>query len=222
MRTIRLAGAACLVSVTVVMFAQVPALADEWATASGSIGSARAFGESPPVRVNIPALAPCEIGAVSAATTASTPGVSARGFVSFGPGNARCASVSPGVVRVSLSGSRFRFDGLRAYGGPTIQVASWSATCTTNQTGSRSNIQLTNVVGIPLPTSIPANHTIMIPGRHPADPPLAKVVLNELLQPSPADGSMTVNLMHVWLFPQGVSLAWGEVVLGTVHCSPFG
>ena len=43
-----------------------------------------------------------------------------------------------------------------------------------------------------------------------------------LLLPDPADGSMTVNLMHVWLFPEGVALAHGEVVVGTVHCAPFG
>jgi hypothetical protein len=207
------------VSLTVLMFTQVPALADEWAAGSGSIGSAHAFGESPKLDVDIQTLAPCEVGTAS---TASTPGATARGLVSFGTGTTSCTTESVGVVRVAVSGKRFMLDGLRAYGGPVIKIASWSATCTTTANGSSSTIELTSVSGLALPNPIPANHTIMVPGRRATDPPVAKIMLNELLLPNPADGSMTVNLMHMWLFPHGVSLARGEVVLGTVHCSPFG
>jgi hypothetical protein len=219
MRNMRRAGAAGLVSLAALVFTQVPAHADESATGSGSIGSAYAFSEYPQVDVNIDALARCEVGGVS---TASTPGATGRGFVSFGTGNSSCTTEAEGAAKVTVSGRRFSLEGLRAYGGPLIKIANWSASCTTTENGSSSNISLSRVSGIQLPGTIPANHTIMIPGRHATDPPVAKIMINELLLPDPADGSMTVNLMHVWLFPEGVALAHGEVVVGTVHCAPFG
>lgn len=219
MRSIRTAGAAGLVSLVALMFTQVPAQADEFATASGSIGSAYAFSEYPQVNVDIDELAPCQVGSVS---TASTPGATGRGFVSFGTGTSSCGMTTDGAAKVTVSGRRFTLDGLRAYGGPLIKIASWSASCTTTENGSSSNIQLNSVSGIRLPSSIPANHTIMIPGRKATDPPVAKIMINEVLLPDPADGSMTVNLMHVWLFPEGIALARGEAVVGTVHCAPFG
>jgi hypothetical protein len=219
MRRIRLAGAVGLVSLAALMFIQVPAAADEFATGSGSIGSAYAFSEYPQVNVDIDVLARCEVGGVS---TASTPGATGRGFVSFGAGNSSCTTTTAGAAKVEVSGRRFSLEGLRAYGGPLIKIAKWSASCTTTESGSSSNISLSTVSGLQLPSTIPANHTIMIPGRLATDPPVAKIMINELLLPDPADGSMTVNLMHVWLFPEGVALAHGEVVVGTVHCAPFG
>ncbi len=216
MRRMWLAGAAGLVSL---MFIQAPATADELATGSGSIGSAYAFSEYPQVNVDIDVLARCEVGG---AATASTPGATGRGFVSFGTGTSSCTTTENGAAKVEVSGKRFTLEGLRAYGGPLIKIAKWSASCVTTEAGSSSNISLSSVSGLQLPSTIPTNHTIMIPGRRATDPPVAKIMINELLLPDPADGSMTVNLMHVWLFPEGVALAHGEVVVGTVHCAPFG
>jgi hypothetical protein len=48
---------------------------------------------------------------------------------------------------------------------------------------------------------------------------MATVTFNEVIVPSPPDGSMTVNLMHIRMFPLG-GPASGDAVVGAVHCAP--
>ena len=177
-------------------------------TGSGSVGSAYAFFESPPMQVHIDPLAPCA-GATSA-STASTLGATASGFVSFGGGSTTCG---PGTVTVS--GKKFRFDWMKDHGGPVIKLAGFSVTCTATESGSRSSIKLTGLSGIKAPNPIPPNYTVTIRD-------LARVVLNETIVPDPPDGSMTVNLMRIKLFPDSVGFNNGEITVGTVHCSPRG
>lgn len=174
------------------------------ATGSGSVGSAYAFFESPPLDVHIDPLAPCTAG------TASTPGASAPDFVSFGGGSSTCG---PGTVTVT--GKKFRFDWMKDHGGPVIKLASFSATCSVTENGSRSSIKVAGLSGIKAPNPIPPNYTVTISG-------LARIVLNERILPDPPDGGMTVNLMHIKLFPDSVGFNHGDVVVGTVHCSPRG
>lgn len=196
-----------------------PGLAQaDTATGSGSVGETHAFSQGRPH--DIATLAPCTVGGVA---TASTSGAVATNFVSYGSGQSTCGmDAATGGAKVEVSGRRFRLDGLRPFGGPTIKMSSFAATCTTTENGSRSTIRMSGVTGIRLPSTIPANHVVTIRGARPDSPPIATVTLNETIVPSPPDGSMTVNLMHVRLFPECCAIASGEVVVGTVRCSPRG
>ncbi len=168
---------------------------------SGSIGSAHAFFEVPPVDVHIDPLAACTT------STASTPGAAAEDFVYFGSGSSTCTADT-----VTVTGRKFRFDWLKDRGGPVIKLTSFSATCTATGNGAHSSIKVTGLSGIKAPNPIPPNYTVNVP--------LARITLNETT--APGDGSLTVNLMHIRLFPEGYGFNTGEVVVGTVHCSPRG
>jgi hypothetical protein len=48
---------------------------------------------------------------------------------------------------------------------------------------------------------------------------MATVTFNEAVLPSPEDGSMTLHLMHIRVFPQGGPTS-GDAYVGTVHCAP--
>jgi hypothetical protein len=217
-RNFRLASAAGLLSLGLLALAPVPAQADT-PVGHGSIGSAYAFSEVPPFDVDLGPLASCRVGG---APSASISGAQARNFVAYGSGRSDCTVDSTGQAKVEVSGRRFRMDGLRHYGGPVIRISSFTTSCATVGNGSESNIKVTGLSGIHVPNPIPANHIVTIPGAAAADPPVARIIVNEVIEPDPPDGSLTINLMRVQLFPDGVALAHGEVVVGTVHCSPRG
>jgi hypothetical protein len=53
---------------------------------------------------------------------------------------------------------------------------------------------------------------------------LANVILNEVILPDPNDGSITLNMMHIQLFPNGVpknsTPMSGDIYVGSTSCSP--
>jgi hypothetical protein len=179
------------------------------------VGSTSAFVQLRPVVIN--PLAPCAVGGTGSGTTN---GASATGFVSYGPGQSSCAVNPAGAATVDVKGTKFRLDGLRAYGGPIIKIASFAVNCTTTEDGSQSSIQVNGLSGITLPNPIPVNYTVTIPGAQLDAKPVAKIIVNEVVTPDPSDGSMTVTLMHVRLFPEGGHEDSGDVVIGKVSCSP--
>ena len=164
---------------------------------SGSVGWTHALAQGQVVAIDN--LAACTTGGMSAASTTGAGGI---GFVTYGPGKSTCGSDT-----VTVTGRRFRLDGLTPQGGPVITIGSFSASCSTTPGGSRSVISVTGLSGIEVPNPIPANYTVTMPM-------VAKIVVNEVITPDPPDGSMTVNLLHVTVFDSG------EVVVGSVSCSP--
>jgi hypothetical protein len=166
---------------------------------SGSVGSAHAFFEVPPLDVHIDPLAPCATG------SASTPGAAHPDFVYFGGGSSTCTANT-----VTVTGKKFRFDWLKGRGGPAIKLTSFSATCTATDNGARASIKVSGLSGIKAPNPIPPNYTVNLPQ--------ARITLHETT--APGDGSLTVNLMHIRLFPEGFGFNNGEVIVGSVHCSP--
>jgi hypothetical protein len=207
--------AAGLVALAALTLAATPAAADPPA-GSGSVGWTHGLVQGRPISIDN--LAGCTVGGVS---SASTNGVAATGFVAYGTGKSTCdTDTTTGAAQVTVTGRKFTFDGLKAYGGPVIKLTSFSISCSTVDNGSQSSIKITGLTGVTVPSSIPANYTVDIPSTQPGSPPLARVVLNEVILPDPPDGGLTVNLMHVTLFPEGVAIDSGEVVLGSVSCSP--
>ncbi len=192
-------------------FAVVPAQASPGdAVAEGWAGSVT-IGD-----VTVEPIAPCS---TEGAPTGQSGEVSVPNVVTYASGNSTCTVDDAGeIAKTTVTGGRFRFDALRQYGGPRIRLSSFSAKCETTLTGSSSSIQFSGLSGVSVPSQLPSNHVVTIPGG-PNGKPKATVTFNELVLPSPPDGSMTVHLMHIRMFPQGGPTS-GDAYVGTVHCSP--
>jgi hypothetical protein len=189
----------------------------EEAIASGSVGSVDAAYNGEPVASG--PLAEC---ASNGENAADSTGYKVRGFLEFGRGSSTCTLGDDGVAAAEVNGKLFRLDALRPSGGPLIRLTNYSAECATTENGSTASFHIGGLSGITVPAPLPPNYTATIPGRGPGAPALAKIVFNESIVPDPPDGSMTVNIMHVHLFPDGGSdTVGGEIVVGSVSCSPF-
>jgi hypothetical protein len=205
--------AAGLVSICAFVLAATPAYA-EGPAGGGSVGSAHGLVDGQPI--DIQDLAACTVGGAS---TASTDGATAGDFVKFGTGRSACRRNDAGAAEVQVTGRKFKLD-LGRWGGPVIKMSSFSVGCGTTGNGSQASITVSGLSGMQVPNPIPANHTVTIPGTEPNSPPVARIVIHEVITPDPPDGSLTVNLMHVTLFPDGMAIHSGHVVVGSVSCSP--
>lgn len=189
---------------------------ESWAT--GSVGAADLVLNGVPT--SIAPLAECRTGEVEQVSSAAA---EVDDFVEFGGATARCTvDETTGVARASVRGERFHLEGLERYGGPrVIRLASFTASCETTATASSVQVRFSGLAGLTVPSPIPPNHVVTIPGPAGA-PPTATVTFNETLFPSRPDGSMTVHLMHIRLFPDGPPKAdTGDIVVGSVSCAPF-
>jgi len=186
------------------------------ATASGSAGSVDVTADGRHVVAET--VAPCSAdGPVKGGTLGGIYGNAAV----FGNSETACAQMSDGTAVGQARGRRFKTTILARYGGPEITVRTFVSRCTTTRTGSVGYIEIGDVTGFTVPANIPANYTLTVPGVAPETKPMARIVLNELVTPSPPDGSLTTNTVHLTLFPEG-GPAQGEIVLGTAKCAPFG
>jgi hypothetical protein len=216
-RTLRTALAltgTLLVTVTVTVTAPAQAAPGD-AVATGSAGAVhiKQDGGAPIV---VDPIAPCATGGQA---QGSSPSVAVQNVASFNESASTCTVDDAGeLASVEVTGGSFRFDALRAHGGPRIRLANYTARCATTLTASSSSIQFSGLSGVDVPAELPANHVVTVPGADGA-PPVAIITFNELIVPSPPDGSMTVNLMHIRMFPQGGPAA-GDATVGTVHCAP--
>lgn len=204
-----LAIAACLAVVP------VPAFADEFdATGTGSLGAAELTVDGQTSHSG--SLAPCAVGP---RPTNSTDQVVVGPATRFGPGNTSCRLNPDHTASVAIDGQNFDLRLLSRYGGPAIRISRFTATCdTTPDYGIRTRIGFTGVSGVSVPSTIPANYTVTIPGTAGDSRPMAVVVLNEVVSPPP-EGTLAVNAMHIKVFPQG-GPAQGDVVAGSVRCTP--
>jgi hypothetical protein len=200
-----------------VLAAPVPAHAqDHTAIASGSLGHAAI--EVAGLAFTQDAIATC---------AADGPEDNSSGEVEIGPdttfdgGTTTCGRAADGTASAEVVGERFETTVLRQFGGPALRLRSYVARCTTTDNGSSGYIQLGGASGFELPEQIPVNHVITVPGVAEGDAPMARIVLNELVAPSPPDGSLTTNAMHITLFPEG-GPASGDIVVGTAACDPYG
>ncbi|WP_410568342.1 choice-of-anchor P family protein [Amycolatopsis sp. cmx-4-61] len=137
----------------------------------------------------------------------------------FGSGDTGCGR-SGGTSIAEAAGRRFKATVLQRYGGPELTVRTYSAKCSTTDIGSVGEVAVGAVEGVTVPSEIPANYRIVIPGGA-AGTALATVTLNETVTPQPPDGSLVTHAVHIKLFPQG-GPASGDIYLGTAACDPFG
>lgn len=186
------------------------------ATAAGALGSAEVMVGSQQVHA-----APIAACAVDKTQQATSNGTSVGTTTKYGRGETTCTRDANGTASAKASGQRFETTILKQFGGPAIKVRSYTAGCTTTANGSSGYMEISGVTGVTVPTDIPANFTIAIPGKNAGDPPMAEVVVNELIAPTPPDGSLGTHAMHIKLFPQG-GPASGDIMVGSANCDPYG
>ncbi|MTD57494.1 hypothetical protein [Amycolatopsis pithecellobii] len=200
------------------VLAVVPATAqadEPTGTGAGSVGAVHVVIGSQTTHAN--PIAPCSVGGTAQNRTDPV----TFGATKYGLSSTSCTRATDGTAVVQVTGARFETTVLQQFGGPRITARTFKAGCTTTANGSSGSMELGAVTGITMPSTIPPNYTVTIPGRTAGAPPLADVVLNELIVPTPADGSLVTNAMHIKLFPQG-GPASGDILIGTAACDPYG
>lgn len=214
----RVLGAVVAAGVLAVGLTSANAVADPVeTTAAGAIGMVDTMIDGEPVR-QAP-IAPCD---VDGEQNNDSGRVTVGDVAKFWGGDTACTHAGNGHAHAKIAGRYFATDVLREWGGPRIKVSSFKLSCKTVQNGASGRVDLRGVRGIDLPEDIPSNYTVMVPGRIEGAAPLAKVIVNELQTPSPADGSMTMHAMRIVLFPEGGGPNSGDITLGTVSCDPYG
>ncbi|GAA1972664.1 hypothetical protein [Amycolatopsis minnesotensis] len=186
------------------------------AMAAGSLGSADVTVGTQ--AVHAAPIAVCEVGGTLQNTSS---GASVGTTTKYGRGDTTCTRDANGTASAKATGQRFETSILKQFGGPVIKVRSYTAGCTTTANGSSGYMEIGGVSGLTVPTDIPANYTVAIPGKNAGDPPMAEVVVNELIAPTPPDGSLATHAMHIKLFPQG-GPASGDIMVGSASCDPYG
>lgn len=168
----------------------------------------------------VAALAPCHLnGSQHGSSTA----VQRPGVISFGAATSSCTRNNNQHTSTSTAtGRNFKLSLLQSYGGPLIQVADYSVTCAATTHGTNASWRFSGLTGFNVPSNVPNNYTVQI---RKSGKVLATVVLNEVILPHPNNGSITMNLMHITLFPQGMPQhnspqVTGDVYVGTTTCSP--
>ena len=187
--------------------------------AQAAPGDAVADGNAGSVTIGDTTIEPIAACSTEGNPEASVDETSVPGVATYSDTESTCTIDDVGeIAKVDVSGGRFRFDALRAYDGPRIRLSSYTATCETSLTGSSSSFTFSGLSGVDVPSQIPPNYVVTVPGG-PDGKPMATVTFNESVVPDPPDGSMTVHLMHIRLFPEGGPDA-GDAYVGSVHCSP--
>jgi len=206
----RTLGVACLSALGMALMTVPAQAAPGDAVADGNAGTAT-IGQT-----TVPPIAPCT---TEGALEATNNEVSVPNVVTYSTSKSVCTIDDVGeIATATVTGGRFRFDALVKYNGPRIRLSSYTAKCETTLTGTKSSFQFSGLSGVSVPAQIPANHVVTIPGG-PDGKPKATVTFNETIVPNPPDGSMTVHLMHIRMFPEGGPTT-GDAYVGTVHCSP--
>ncbi|QWF82587.1 hypothetical protein [Amycolatopsis sp. CA-230715] len=186
------------------------------ATAAASLGSADVMVGSQQVQA-----APIAVCEVDKMPQSASNGTAVGTTTKYGRGDTTCSRDANGTATAKASGQRFETSILKQFGGPVIKVRSYTAGCATTANGSSGSMEISGVTGVTVPTEIPANYTIAIPGKNAGDPPMAEVVVNELIAPTPPDGSLGTHAMHIKLFPRG-GPASGDIMVGSANCDPYG
>jgi hypothetical protein len=195
-------------------------LTPAYGTAAGtaSAGSAGVVRNGNPITV-----APVGSCSLTGRRGGSSAGAARNGVVAYGAATSSCTVDRRAHTSTSTAtGSAFTLSALTGYGGPTIKVASYSVTCSATTRGTTVSWRFSGLTGITVPQQVPAGFTVAV--RAPNGQLLANVILNDVILPKPNDGSITLDMMHIVLFPDGVPAHTrpmsGDVYVGSTACSP--
>ncbi|MFC4857979.1 hypothetical protein [Actinophytocola glycyrrhizae] len=189
------------------------------APAGAAPGDAVAEGSAGGVTIGEATVGPIASCSTEGPSSGESGEVAVPNVATYSSGTSTCTIDEAGeIAKTTVTGGRFRFDALLPHGGPRLRLSDYTATCETTLTGSNSSIRFSGLHGVTVPSELPSNHVVTIPGDLDGKP-LATVTFNEAVTPSPPDGSMTVHLMHIRMFPEGGPTP-GDAYVGTVRCAP--
>ncbi|SDX66324.1 hypothetical protein SAMN05421504_103409 [Amycolatopsis xylanica] len=154
---------------------------------------------------------------------AKSNGGSVGDMIKYGVADSDCGWTTQEGTYVAVGqarGSRFETSILKQFGGPVITVRTFDVKCSTTAVGSNGYVQFGAVEGFTTPDKIEPNTTVLIEGGE-KEKPLAKIVLNEVVVPEPADGSLITTAIHIQLFPEGGPIS-GDIYAGSAGCDPYG
>ncbi len=168
----------------------------------------------------VPAVGPCGL---TGSAHGSSQGVTEFGIVTYGPASSTCSTDQTAhTSKVVANGTGVTVSALQSYGGPQIKIAGYQVSCSATTGGTNAAWQFSGLTGITVPQQIPNNYTVPVKSTNGSL--LANVVLNEVILPNPNDGSITLNMMHVVLFPNGTPTGMipmsGDIYVGSTACSP--
>jgi hypothetical protein len=207
------------VAIACVLAGSAPAsAAHAVATGTASGGSASVVSRGDTVQV-----APVGSCSLTGAATGSSTGVGHDGLVSYGKVTSTCGVDARAHTTTSTAnGTDFALTALTTYGGSAIRLGGYHVTCTGSAGGTSASWGYSGLTGILVPKRIPNNYQVAVKSGTGAV--LAQVTLNEVVLPKPNDGGITVNLMHIVLFPNGTPpntpAMSGDVYVGSTSCSP--
>jgi hypothetical protein len=196
-------------------------LAPAYATAGAGLASA---GSADMVyngaQVSVGPVAQCSLPGDS---QVASQGANQPGIVSFGSAQSTCtADTAKQTTTSTATGGDFSFSALQAYGGPVITLKNYQVKCTGTADATSASWTFGGLAGVSAPAQIPSGYTVSV--KSGAGALLADVIFNEAVLPSPNDGSITLRLMHIKLFPNGVPAGAkpmsGDVLVGNTACSP--
>jgi hypothetical protein len=202
-----------------VLVAAVPAVAAP-TTAAGVASAGSSNVQRGGHSFVIPDIGQCSLagnphGSSSGATNAT--------IVSFGSATATCAAdTGAHTSKSQATGTNFVLSALASYGGPTIGVTNYQVNCSATTGGTNAAWQFGGLSGITVPKTIPTNYVVPIKSAN--GTLLANAIFNEVILPNPNDGSITLNMIHFVLFPQGTPTGAtpmsGDIYVGSTACSP--
>jgi hypothetical protein len=168
----------------------------------------------------VPAVGPCSL---TSTPHGSSSGVTEVGIVNYGAASATCSTDQTAHTSKSVAtGSNFALSALQSYGGPLIKITSYQVSCSATTGGTNAAWQFSGLTGLTVPQQVPNNYTE--PVKSASGTLLANVILNEVILPSPNDGSITLNMVHIILFPNGTPAGTtplsGDIYVGSTACSP--
>ncbi|MCO1580041.1 hypothetical protein M8C13_30235 [Crossiella sp. SN42] len=189
-----------------------PAYADLGDAGVAELGSVTVTGASPSSSGPI---IPCRLGEQA---SASTPGVSYPG-VRFGSGTTTCNQDAAGNADIKVAGNTFELSlfNKAEYGRRLIRVRSFEATCKSTENGTSAGWKLGGYSGFTLPSPVPQNHVVTVPGKT-GMPPVAKIVVNKV---ETDQGAIALTAMHITLDPDdGYGAIGGTITVGATACAP--
>ena len=210
-RNARRVGAGAVAMVAAMTLMAVPAEATPLGqTSLGSVDVTRAGHV-----VTVPPIAPCD---VTADQQNSSNGTHVSGVATFGAGTTTCTKdAGAKTAKMQATGNSFDLTALTPYGGPEIKLANYSASCSATSNTTTASFRFGGLQGVTAPKPIPANYTTTV---GPADDPQARITFNEVTPADPNDGSVTINMLRIELYPNGDGPLSGEVLVGHAACSP--
>lgn len=140
--------------------------------------------------------------------------------VSFGAGTTSCKKEANGDANIKVTGNKFELSlfNKSEYGKRLLRVKSFEVTCQSTENGTSTSFKLNGYSGFTLPSPVPQNHVVKIPGKRSTDAPVARLVLNKY---DSKDGASSLTAMRIVLDPQDAYGAIGGTVdVGVTACAP--